>query len=157
MLRDGAVPLTGEEMDMIKPIEGKKTSLFVFLFMPVLIIVGIALGTFFILGSTKILEAFLAAVMYLAIAMSFGKYFTSVKDGMTVASNGIKAVLPAILILAMAYCINSVSKSLGAQQYIISLTKDWMTAGWLPVSAQLHQRVTANSALSIIALLQSKY
>ena len=133
VLRDGAVPLTGEEMDMIKPIEGKKTSLIVFLFMPILLIIGIALGTFFILGSTKILEAFLAAVIYMAVAMSIGKYFESVKDAMAVSSNGIKAVLPAILILAMAYCINSVSKSLGAQQFIISITKSWMTAGWLPV------------------------
>lgn len=135
VLRDGAVPLTGEEMDMIKPTEGKKTNLFVYLFMPVLIILGVALGTFFILGSTKILEAFFAAVIYQAIAMSIGKYFKSVKDGMTVAANGIKAVFPAILILAMAYCINSVSKSLGAQQYIISITKDWMTAGLLPLIA----------------------
>lgn len=133
VLRDGATPLTGEEMDMVKPLEGKKTQLFVYLFMPVLIIVGVALGTFFILGSTKILEAFFAAVIYQVIAMAFGKYFSSVKDGMTVGANGIKAVLPAILILAMAYCINSVSKSLGAQQYIVSITQDWMTAGMLPL------------------------
>jgi Na+/H+ antiporter NhaC len=35
--------------------------------------------------------------------------------------------------LAMAYCINTVSKSLGAQQYIVSITQSWMTAGWLPL------------------------
>jgi Na+/H+ antiporter NhaC len=133
VLRDGATPLTGEEMDMVKPIEGKKANLFVYLVMPVLLIVGVALGTFFILGSAKILEAFFAAVLYMAIAMAIGKYFSSVKDSMTVASNGIKAVLPAILILAMAYCINTVSKSLGAQQYIVSITQSWMTAGWLPL------------------------
>jgi Na+/H+ antiporter NhaC len=52
---------------------------------------------------------------------------------MTVASNGIKAVLPAIFILAMAYCINTVSKNLGARQYIISITESWMSAGMLPV------------------------
>lgn len=135
VLRDGATPLTGEEMDMIKPIEGKQTNLVAFLVMPVLIIVCVAIGTFIILGSAKILEAFFAAVLYQAIAMSIGKYFKSVKDGMSVAANGIKAVLPAILILAMAYCINSVSKSLGAQMYIISITKTWMTAGMLPLIA----------------------
>ncbi|GAK54940.1 hypothetical protein U27_01771 [Candidatus Vecturithrix granuli] len=133
VLRDGATPLTGEEMDLIQPLEGKKANLVVYLIVPVLIVISVALGTFLILGSTKTLEAFFAAVIYQAIAMSIGKYFKSVKDGMTVAANGIKAVLPAIFILALAYCINTVSKSLGAQQYIISVTKTWMTAGMLPV------------------------
>ena len=71
--------------------------------------------------------------MYQAAAMTIGKHFKNVKDGMKVAADGIKAVLPAILILAMAYCINAVSKSLGAQQYIISLTENWMTSALLPV------------------------
>jgi Na+/H+ antiporter NhaC len=133
VLRDGATPLTGKEMDLIQPLEGKKTSLIAYFVIPVLIVVSVAIGTFLFLGTAKILEAFFAAVFYQTIAMSFGGYFKGVKDGMTVAANGIKAVLPAILILAMAYCINSVSKSLGAQQYIISVTKTWMTAGMLPL------------------------
>ncbi len=133
VLRDGASPLTGEEMDDIKALQGKKTNLLFFLVFPVLIVIGIALGTFFMLGSAKILEAFFAAVMYQAVAMSFGGYFKSVKDGMDVAVKGIKAVLPAIMILALAYCINTISKGLGAQQYIISVTETWMTAGMLPL------------------------
>ena len=132
VLRDGAVPLTGKEMDLIKPLEGKRTSLIIYLIIPVLIIILIALGTFLILDSTKVLEAFIAAVMYLAIALSFGRYFTSVKDGMEVAVTGIKGVFPAILILAMAYCINTISKTLGAQDYIISITSAWMTSWMLP-------------------------
>ncbi|MBN1332730.1 MAG: hypothetical protein JW971_03115 [Synergistales bacterium] len=133
VLRDGATPLTGEEMDQIQPLKNKRTNLFVYLVVPVLIVVSIAVGTFLILHSTKILEAFFAAVIYQAVAMSFGKYFTSVKDGMDVAIKGIKAVLPAILILALAYCINTISKGLGAQQYIISVTETWMTSGMLPL------------------------
>ncbi len=132
VLRDGATPLTGEEMDLIRPLTGKRTNIIVYLVVPVLIVIGIALGTFFILNSTKILEAFFAAVIYQAIAMSIGKYFKSVKDGMAIALNGIKAVLPAILILALAYCINTISKTLGAQQYIISLTETWMISSMLP-------------------------
>ncbi|MCF7936509.1 MAG: hypothetical protein K9L28_09220 [Synergistales bacterium] len=133
VLRDGATPLAGKEMDDVKPLEGKKTSLFVYLVVPVTIVVGYAVATFVILGSTKILEAFFFAVMYQAVAMAVGGYFKSVKDGMEVATNGIKGVIPAILILSMAYCINTISKGLGAQEYIISLTETWMTAGMLPV------------------------
>ena len=133
VIRDGATPLHGEEMDLIKPIPGKRVNLLVYLVVPVLIVISIALGTFLILGSTKILEAFFAGVMYQAVIMSFGGYFKGVKDGMDVAVNGIKAVLPAIMILALAYCINDISKTLGAQQFIISVTQGWMTAGMLPV------------------------
>ena len=133
VLRDGATPLTGKEMDLIQPIPGKKSSIFIYLVVPVLIVICVAFGTFIFLNNTKILEAFIAAAVYLAIAMSFGKYFKGVKDGMEVAVNGIKAVFPAILILAMAYCINEVSKSLGAQQFIISITEGWMTSWILPL------------------------
>jgi Na+/H+ antiporter NhaC len=133
VLRDGAVPLTGKELDSIKPIEGKKTNLIVYLIIPVFIIIFIALGTFLILDSTKVLEAFIAAVIYLAVALTFGGYFRNVKDGMDVAVTGIKGVFPAILILAMAYCINTISKTLGAQDYIISITEAWMTSSMLPM------------------------
>jgi len=133
VLRDGATPLTGEEMEMIKPLEGKKSNLFVYLVVPVLIVISIAIGTFVAFGSAKILEAFFTAVMYQAVAMAIGGYFNGIKDGMDVAVKGIKAVIPAILILALAYCINTISKTLGAQQYIISLTESWMSSGLLPL------------------------
>ncbi|UOD34680.1 transporter [Deferribacteraceae bacterium V6Fe1] len=135
LLRDGATPLTGEELDMIKPIEGKKTNLFVYLFLPVLIIVIVAIGTFVKLGSVKILESFFAAIIYQIIALTVGGYFNGIKDAMDVAIKGIKGVTTAILILAGAYAINTISKKLGAQQYILSLTEGWMTAGLLPAIA----------------------
>ncbi len=135
VLRDGAVPLTGREMELIRPVEGKKTNLFIYLVMPVLIVIGVAVGTFIFLGKTKILEAFFAAVLYQAIAMGIGGHFKSINDAMEVVSDGIKGVLPAILILAMAYSINAISKSLGAQQYIISMTESWITPVLLPVIA----------------------
>jgi Na+/H+ antiporter NhaC len=103
--------------------------------MPVLIIIGVAMGSFFATNQARVLEAFLAAIIFQAVAMSAGRYFEGVKDGMEVATNGIKAVLPAILILAMAYCINASSKDLGAQQVIISLTQNWMTPVLLPAVA----------------------
>jgi len=104
---------------------------------PVLLVLGIAIGTFALLGSAKILEAFLAAVFYQAMAMSLGGHFASVDDAVSVATQGIKGVLPAIIILALAYAINAVSKSLGAQDYVVALTRDWMVAGTIPVATLL--------------------
>jgi Na+/H+ antiporter NhaC len=135
VLRDGATPLTGEEFNQIATIEGKQPNLIIYLFVPVLIIITIAMATFFFVGSAKILEAFLCAVAYMSIAMAFGRYFKGVRDAIELMISGIKAVLPAVLILAMAYCINSVSKSLGAQEYIIQITSAWMTPFFIPIAA----------------------
>jgi Na+/H+ antiporter NhaC len=133
LLRDGATPLVGEDLDDIEPRPGSRRSLLVYLFAPVAIVLSIALGTFAMSGSAKILEAFLAAVFYQGVAMSVGGHFASVDDAIAVATRGVKGVLPAIIILALAYAINAVSKSLGAQDYVMALTKDWMVAGMVPV------------------------
>ena len=132
---DYATPLTGKEMEDIELRAGKTPSLLFFLFVPVAIVVVIALGTFFVLGSTKILEAFFAAVAYQAIALCIGGYVTGVKDMMDAAYKGIKGVLPAIIILALAYCINDISKALGAQKFILDVTSTWMTPALLPFIA----------------------
>lgn len=132
VIRDGATPLTGVEMDMIQPAPGKKPNIFAYLAVPVVVVISIAVGTFLVLGSTKILEAFFAAVMYQTVVMWIGGYFKDIREYMEIVTNGIKGVLPAIFILALAYCINTISKSLGAQQYIISITQQWMTPAMLP-------------------------
>jgi Na+/H+ antiporter NhaC len=134
VIRDGGTPMSGVEIDEITPAEGKKANLIVYLLIPVVIIIGIALGTFLILGSTKTLEAFFAAVMYQSIALTLGGYFKSVKDAMDTAIRGIKAVIPAILILALAYCINDISKALGAQKFIFEMAQGWMTPAMLPLA-----------------------
>jgi Na+/H+ antiporter NhaC len=132
VLRDGATPLAGEELGHIKPIEGKATHMLLHLVIPVLMLIVISVGTFFVLGGVKILEAFFIVISYQAILMSIGGYFKSVRDFMEVATNGIKAVMPAVFILALAYCINTISKSLGAQQFVIEATRSWMTPTLLP-------------------------
>ncbi|MCC7032061.1 MAG: transporter [Acidobacteria bacterium] len=134
VLRDGAVPLTGGELEAIRPRPGRQPGLFAYLVIPVAIVLGVAVGTFAALGEVRILEAFLAGVMYQAAALAFGRHFEGVADAVDVAMAGIKGVLPAIVILALAYAINGVSKTLGAQQYIVSATAGWMTAGFLPAA-----------------------
>ncbi len=134
VIRDGATPLSGPEMEEIRMAEGKKPNLMVYLFIPVLLVIGIALGTFFTLHSTKTLEAFFTAVMYQAVVLTIGGYFTGIKDAMDTVYKGIKAVLPAIMILALAYCINDISKALGAQKYIFTMAQSWMTPAMLPLA-----------------------
>ena len=123
---DGATPLLSKELDQITPDPNCKANLLIDFLMPAIIIIGITVGTYIILGSAKTLEAFVVAVVYQFVTILLQKKAT-VKVLMETAVEGIKSVMAAILILSMAYCMNSVTKQLGTAQYIISITEDWMT------------------------------
>lgn len=130
VLRDGAEPLLGEELTDTPPYEGFKTNIFLNFIFPVLIVVTIAIGTFITLKSAKTMEAFLTAVVVLGIFMRIqGIPF---KDIMKTAMSGMKGVMPAIIILALSYSINSLSKELGTANYIISITQNWLKPNLLP-------------------------
>lgn len=125
-IRDGANPLLSNELDNIKPNEGVKSNLFLDFFMPALIIIFVTVGTYIMLGNAKTLEAFVCAVAYQFVIMLLRKMST-LAELMKIAVEGIKSVMNAMLILAMAYCINAISKELGTANYVINVTENWMT------------------------------
>lgn len=131
VIRDGSTPMIGTEIEGELLEMGKDANLFVEFIIPVLIIIGIAVGTFIKFKSIKIGEAFIAAVIYLAIALFFTKKFKNVGDLMASVQSGIAEVIPTALILALAYCINTVTQQLGAADYIISVSEKWMTPNLL--------------------------
>jgi len=126
VLGDNARPLLSTELDNIKPKEGIKSNLLINFFMPAIIIICITIGTYIVLGSAKTLEAFMAAVAFQFVTLLLQKMGT-LSELMDAAIQGIKSVLSAIVILALAYCINYISKQLGTAQYVISVTESWMT------------------------------
>lgn len=131
VLRDGAQPLVGEELTDTPPYPGIKTHVFLDFLFPVLIVISIAIGTFVALKSAKTMEAFLTASVVLGIIMRFqGIPF---KDIMDTAMQGMKGIMPAIVILALSYSINGLSKEMGTANYIISITETWLTPNLLPV------------------------
>ena len=130
VVADGATPLLSKELTSIQPNEGIKPSLFINFLMPAIIIICTVLGTFIFMGSGKVLEAFILVVVYQFIVMLIQRMAT-LKELMETAVEGIKAVMSAILILAMAYCVNNITKTLGAPDYILSITEDWMTPALL--------------------------
>lgn len=130
VLRDGAEPLIGEELTDTPPYEGIKTHVFFDFVFPVLIVITIAIGTFITLKSAKTMEAFLTAAVVLGIIMRIqGVPFN---DIMKTAMSGMKGVMPAIIILALSYTINALSKEMGTANYIISVTESWLTPNLLP-------------------------
>ena len=131
VLRDGAQPLVGEELTDTPAYPGIKTHVFLDFLFPVLIVISIAIGTFAVLKSAKTMEAFLTASVVLGIIMRFqGVPF---KDIMDTAMQGMKGIMPAIVILALSYSINGLSKEMGTANYIISITETWLTPNLLPV------------------------
>ncbi len=130
VLRDGAEPLVGEELTDTPPYPGVKTNVFFDFLFPVFVVICIAVGTFITLKSAKTMEAFLAASVILGIIMRIqGIPF---KDIMDTAMKGMKGIMPAVIILALAYSINGLSKQMGTANYIISITETWLTPNLLP-------------------------
>lgn len=132
VLSDTAQPLMGAELSDIKKSEKlKNPRLFLNFILPILIVITVAVGTYIVLGSAKTLEAFMYAVVFLSGMLLLQNL--TIKEVVDTAVQGIKGVTPAILILAMAYVINTVSKELGAAQYVIEISENWMSPSMLPV------------------------
>ncbi|HWR60434.1 MAG TPA: Na+/H+ antiporter NhaC family protein [Clostridia bacterium] len=132
VMNDTAKPLLGKELSDIKPNPGIKPNLFINFFAPALIIISVTLGTYIAIGSAKTLEGFVLAVAFQFVAMLIQKMGTIV-ELMETAVNGIKGVMSAVLILALAYCLNAISKQLGTAGYVIGITESWMTPALLLV------------------------
>jgi Na+/H+ antiporter NhaC len=134
VVADGSTPMMGVELSDIEPAEQiKKPRIFINFIFPVVVVIAFALGTYAILGSAKTLEAFMLAVFVLGIALRIQK--VPMKEIFSTGIQGIKGVIPAIIILGLAYSINTVSKQLGASHYVIEVTKAWLTPALLPALA----------------------
>ncbi len=130
LLRDGADPLMGEELTDIEPYPGVATHLFWNFILPVLVVVGVGVGSFVVIRTALTMEAFLAAVVVAGIIMRLqGIPFAEI---MRTATAGMKGVMPAIIILAFAYALNDLSKALGTAAYIVEVTEAWLTPALLP-------------------------
>ncbi|WP_417422329.1 Na+/H+ antiporter NhaC family protein [Halomonas sp.] len=143
VLRDGAEPLVGEELTEIPAYEGARTGLLLNFFAPVMIVIGVAVGTFIVMGSAKTMEAFLAAAVFLGVVMRLqGIPFN---DIMKTAISGMKGVMPAIIILALAYSLNQLSKDMGTASYIVEISSGWLTPSLLPAMTFLIAALVAFS------------
>ena len=130
VVADGSTPMLSNELDNIKPKEGFKPNIVLHFLIPAIIIICTTIGTYVVMGSAKTLEAFVLAVAYQAIVLLIQKAF-DIREMIQVATEGIKSVVSAMLILSLAYCINAISKTLGTANFVISVTESWMTPATL--------------------------
>jgi Na+/H+ antiporter NhaC len=143
VLRDGADPLMGVELTNIKPYKDIKTSLFWNFIFPVIIVISFAIGSFFITGSAKPMEAFLLSSFVAGIIMRVQG--VPLKEIINTAMMGIKGIMPAVVILALAYSLNDLSAMLNTAGYIVSATESWLTPKVLPMLAFLITGIVAFS------------
>ena len=101
VIRDGGVPLVGEELEELAKAEreGIKPNVLTDFAIPILILVSVAVGTYIVAGGVKILECFITVVLYQAVVLSIRKVFANVKELVDTALKGIKSVMAATIIL----------------------------------------------------------
>jgi Na+/H+ antiporter NhaC len=134
LLRDGAIPMMGRELTGIEPSESPRRSILLNFFLPVALVVGTNVWTFVVAGRASVLESFMLACAVLGVTMWLQR-IDSVQGLVQTALAGVKGVMGAVLILALAYCINTVSREMQTAAYVVSLTEGSLTPGLLPVLA----------------------
>ncbi|MEZ5758863.1 MAG: Na+/H+ antiporter NhaC family protein [Emcibacteraceae bacterium] len=134
VLRDGAIPMVSDEGGGLFEKKFDKAYLFWDFAVPIIIVFGTVIVTYFAFGRLMILEAFIMAVIYLGTSLYIKKYVENFSDLTEIGIAGAKSVMSAIIITALAYCINSVTKGLGAAEYIMAFSEDFMTPTLLVAS-----------------------
>jgi len=130
LIREGGAPLI---TDTALPEESAEAwwELATFLFFPIIMVLGVAMGSFLVTGSILIAEAFILATAYLAITLLATRRITNLSILVEQALTGIRNVLPALIIIALAYALNEVTDQLGAAEWLVSLADSFLTPGLL--------------------------
>ncbi len=132
VLRDGATPMMGKDLTELEISDSKHTTIFLNFFLPVIIIVSTNVTTFIVYGKASVLESFMLACAVLGIILWIQKVGT-IRGLVSDAITGMKGVMPAVVILALAYCINTVSREMKTAEYVVAVTRSWLSPALLPV------------------------
>lgn len=132
VLRDGAVPLMSTELTDMDVSTRVQPRIFLNFVLPILLFLAISFGTFVVLKSTKVMEAAVFVVLFMSISLLMqGMPLQELTDTFM---RGIKGAMPAIIILALAYPLNELSKEMGTANFIINCTNSFLTPTLLPLA-----------------------
>ncbi len=107
-----------------------KERVFLNFVLPTLILVVVSIGSFFVLGGVKVLEA----VTIVVVLMSFSFLLQGMKIDVlgNVFIDGIKNAMPAVTVLSVAYPLNAITKELGAADFILGFVSNSLPHAVLP-------------------------
>lgn len=131
LLRDGANPLVSRELIGMKPSEHIKPRGCLNFVIPTILLFVLSLGSFFITGGVKVVEAVVFVCLFMSV--SFLLQGMSLKELSEVFIDGVKGIVPALLILSLASCLNSLSSEMGTANFILNCTESFLTPQFLPV------------------------
>ena len=125
----GARPLIAPELTEIRVPEGYRPSILDFA-VPIIMLIGFALGSYLVVGSVKIAEAFgLALLSAFVLAMVRGLAISELMSGFI---DGCKGVTSGAVLLGLALTLGRVSQELGTAPYIVDLSGRWIVPVLLP-------------------------
>ena len=126
--------LASKELESSNTPEGYKPHLLEFV-LPLAILIGVAIGTFIVLGSPEVHWAFGAALLFASlVALAKGMSLRELLQGY---ESGLKGVVMGCVILLLAITIGAVSQNTGGGAYLVDLLGDALPYFMLPVILQL--------------------
>ena len=130
----GANPLSAKNLQSSIVPEGYKPHVVDF-FVPLLTLIGTAIGTFIYKGSPEVRWAFaLAVLVAMVLAMIRGMSLTELIYGI---GEGLKGVVLGSVILLLAVVVGAVSKEVGGALYLVDMLGEKLPYWLLPVCLQL--------------------
>lgn len=133
VMRKGAMPLADHKMPDLKTHATDEVNLITEFLCPVIILIGGIVCSLMVMGSVKVVESFMLAVTIQIMMMWIKRRILGIEQLVALIIKGIQTIVPTLLIIALAYVINAVTKELGAAQYITNLTEDFLSPSMLVV------------------------
>jgi len=132
--RPGSHPLTSKELEKATTPANYRPHVVDF-FLPLVVLIGLAIGTFIMYGTPNVRWAFGASVVTAGLlAIARGMRLQALIQGV---SDGMKGVVLGSVILMLAITIGSISQQAGGGQYLVELLGGSIPFWLLPVCLQL--------------------
>jgi len=147
LLEDGATPLSSVESDLGEPVHPERANVFYFL-LPLVTLIGVGVWALWYTGGgpegKSMMDALAdtdvsVALTWAAFAMSLVGLILALFQKMSFKEiektilSGVITMMPALIIMVLAWGIGTVSGELGTADFVVAATRGWMTAGLLPV------------------------
>lgn len=131
LLREGANPLVDDTVEPPAAADDRPPSLLLELALPTLVVVSVFAWSLIALGSVKIVEAFMAGASVLIVVLLARGRLQSAAEVARLITRGAESVMPALIIVALAYALNEVARQLGVGDAIIELFNSGLHIDWL--------------------------
>lgn len=146
LIEDGAVPLSSVEMDLGEPINQEKANIWFFI-LPLVTLIGVGVWALWYTGGgpegKNLMDALAdtqvdVALQWAAFAMTLVGVILAIiqkfsfKDIEDTVMGGIRTMLPALIIMILAWSIGTVTDALGTADFVVESTQNWMSPALLP-------------------------